>query len=1202
MAEAQPQFSDISDSADTNQGAADFVHLRVHSEYSLVDGLIKPKALASLTADAGMPAVAITDRGNFFGLIKFYSAARAAGVKPLVGSEFWYRAGDALHLVTLIACSDEGYLTLKQLISELYVGASERGVVTREKLLQHSDGLICLSGADQSDVGAALLSGNVAEAREHAEAWVGAFGDRYYLEVQRIGRSVEEDYIDAVVALACELKLPVVATNPVCFSTSEDFEAHETRVCIQQGQALNDPRRERTHTNGQYLRTAQEMAELFSDLPSALANSVEIARRCNLEIELGKYYLPKYPVPEGMELEAYLERCVQEGLDKRLETVQTRLENDGHEFSEERRADYSERMRYELDVINQMGFAGYFLIVMEFIGWAKDNKIPVGPGRGSGAGSLVAWTLGITDLDPIAGELLFERFLNPERVSMPDFDVDFCMEGRDRVIAHVSDTYGKDAVSQIATFGTMAAKAVVRDVARVQGKPYGMADKLSKLIPFEVGMTLAKAHEQSEELREFIADSEEVSEIMEMAYKLEGIVRNVGKHAGGVVIAPTELTDFTPLYVDESSSGLVSQFDKDDVESAGLVKFDFLGLKTLTVIDWAVEFINSARSADEPRLAIEDIDLNDRPTFDLLRNAETTAVFQLESRGMKDLIRKLLPDSMNDIIALVAIYRPGPMQTGADQDYINRKHRREPIVYVHPSLSEVLKETYGVVLYQEQVMQIAQVLAGFSLGQADLLRRAMGKKKPEEMARVRLQFLEGTAQRQVDKQLSNEIFDLMEKFAGYAFNKSHSATYALVSYQTAWLKANYPAEFMAATLSADMQNTDKVVTLIDEVRRMKVKFLPPSVNRGDYRFTVVDGQIVYGLGAVKGVGQGPVEAIVEARNLGGDYADLNDFCRRVDSKKANKRVLEALVRAGAMDCFADNHSNEKEAESIDQVRARLLSEVPEAVKGADQVLRNLDAGITDMFGDVAPAPKLKPVQPLTKQTRLEGERDTLGLYLTGHPIEDYLSELKHFVPQRIKDLSKGRGKQLVAGLVMGLRTMQSRRGGMMGFASMDDRSGRIEISMFSDVYENNKHKIANDALLVIQGDVQGDEYSGELKVRVHEVFTIDEARARFARCVEVKLCESENEANSERALVEQLQGLLAPHRPPLDADRKAVLQVRVHLAVESSQGSETKESDTCCVAATGEIALPAEWSVKPTDDLLASLRRELGHDCVSYCY
>ena len=1174
----------------------DFVHLRVHSEYSLVDGLIKPKALASLAANSGMPAVAITDRGNFFGLIKFYSAARAAGVKPLVGAEFWYRQGDAVHLVTLIACDDSGYLTLKRLVSELYVGADERGIVSREKLLRNAKGLICLSGADQSDVGAALLGGNLELAREHAAAWAEAFGDRYYLELQRIGRSVEEDYIDAAVSLACDLNLPVVATNPVCFAAEEDFEAHETRVCIQQGQALNDPRRERTHTNGQYLRSSAEMAELFADLPSALANSVQIAKRCNLEIELGKYYLPNYPVPEGMELEAFLERCVRDGLDKRLEVVQSRLEAAGQQFTQELQAEYAERMRYELDVINQMGFPGYFLIVMEFIGWAKDNKIPVGPGRGSGAGSLVAWTLGITDLDPIAGKLLFERFLNPERVSMPDFDVDFCMEGRDRVIAHVSDTYGKEAVSQIATFGTMAAKAVVRDVARVQGKPYGMADKLSKLIPFEVGMTLAKAHEQSEELREFIAESDEVSEIMEMAYKLEGIVRNVGKHAGGVVIAPTELTDFTPLYVDESSSGLVSQFDKDDVESAGLVKFDFLGLKTLTVIDWAVEFVNAAQPADEPRLVIEDIDLNDRATFDLLRNAETTAVFQLESRGMKDLIRKLLPDSMNDIIALVAIYRPGPMQTGADQDYINRKHRREPIVYVHDSLEEVLEETYGVVLYQEQVMQIAQVLAGFSLGQADLLRRAMGKKKPEEMARVRLQFLEGTAARNVDEKLSNEIFDLMEKFAGYAFNKSHSATYALVSYQTAWLKANHPAEFMAATLSADMQNTDKVVTLIDEVRRMKVSFLPPTVNRGDYRFTVVDNQIIYGLGAIKGVGQGPVEAIVEARANDGDYADLNDFCRRVDSKKANKRVLEALIRSGAMDCFAQDQTDGR-AESIDEVRARLLAELPEAVKGADQVLRNLDAGMTDMFGDVAPAPKTTTVPGLSKRERLEGERDTLGLYLTGHPIEDYLPELKHFVPQRIKNLSMGRGKQLVAGLVVGLRTMQSRRGGMMGFASLDDQSGRIEISMFSDVFENNKHKIFKDALVVVQGDIQGDEYSGELKIRVNEVFTIDEARARFAQCIELRF--SETALADPQQQLEALKALLAPHRNPGPVDGGSVLQIRVNLEVDAG---EVRAQTRSCRGATGSVELPQEWSLKPTDELLLSLRQELGADCASYCY
>ncbi len=1153
-----------------------FVHLRVHSEYSLVDGLIKPKALAKQAAAANMTAVAITDRGNFFGLIKFYDAARAAGVKPLVGAELCYRHGENLYYTTLIACNDAGYRTLKQLTSELYVGAEERGVVERDTLLARAAGLICLSGADSGDVGAALAGGDMGLATERAQAWQSAFGDRFYIELQRLGRPGEEDYIDAAVTLAAQAGLPVVATNPVCFVAAEDFEAHETRVCIQQGRALNDPRRERTHTSSQYLKSAEEMALLFADLPSAITNTVEIARRCNLEIELGKYYLPNYPVPAGLGLEEFLEQCVQEGLDKRMQIVREREPGFQTEQAPSLEKEYAERMRFELDVINQMGFPGYFLIVMEFIQWAKENKIPVGPGRGSGAGSLVAWALGITDLDPIAGKLLFERFLNPERVSMPDFDVDFCMEGRDRVIAHVSELYGKDAVSQIATFGTMAAKAVVRDVARVQGKPYGMADKLSKLIPFEVGMTLEKAHEQSEELRAFIAESEEVSEIMDMAYKLEGVVRNVGKHAGGVVIAPTELTEFTPLYVDDSSSGLVSQYDKDDVESAGLVKFDFLGLKTLTVIDWAVDLVNAAQDADQPPLAIEDIPLDDARTFQLLKNAATTAVFQLESRGMKDLIRKLLPDTMNDIIALVAIYRPGPMQTGADQDYINRKHGREPIVYVHESLAEVLQETYGVVLYQEQVMQIAQVLAGFSLGQADLLRRAMGKKKPEEMARVRKQFLAGTLARKVDERLANEIFDLMEKFAGYAFNKSHSAAYALVSYQTAWLKANHPAEFMAATLSADMQHTDKVVTLIDEIRRMEVRFLPPSINRGDYRFSVVDGQVVYGLGAIKGVGQGPVEAIVEARHANGEFADLNDFCRRVDSKKANKRVLEALIKSGAMDCFATQRACGT-TKDLDAVRARLLAEVPEAVQGADQVLRNLDAGMTDMFGDVAPAPARVEVAKLSKKARLEGERDTLGLYLTGHPIEDYLPELAHFCPKRIKNLSIDHGKQLIAGLVVGLRTMQGRRG-TMGFASLDDQSGRVEISMFSDVFENNKHKIQKDALCVVQGDVQGDEYSGELKVRVSDVFTIEEARVRFARCIEVKLHDGEED------IATQLKDLLAPH---LDGQASSVLPVRVNL-----RGA----------GACGELELPPEWSLRPSDELLHSLQAELGNDRVSYCY
>ena len=1158
-----------------------FVHLRVHSEYSLIDSLIKPKKLAAAVAELGMPAIALTDRCNFFGLIKFYSAARSAGVKPLVGSDIAFATPAGPAQVTLLATNAQGYLRLKQLISMAYIDAQERGLVDVEEILRHSDGLICLAGGPTGDVGMALSAGDETQAEALAERWQQAFGDRYYLELQRLGRPDDETLIDANLALATRLQLPVVATNPVCFLAADDFEAHETRVCIQQGKALDDPRRERTYTDAQYLRSSAEMVELFADVPSALANSVEIARRCNVEIKLGDICLPRYPTPDGKTLESFLEDCVVEGLERRMEVVRANHNRDQQTpWSDADEQVYRDRMRFELDVINQMGFPGYFLIVMEFIQWAKDNQIPVGPGRGSGAGSLVAWALSITDLDPIAGELLFERFLNPERVSMPDFDIDFCMEGRDRVISHVSETYGKDAVSQIATFGTMAAKAVVRDVARVQGKPYGLADKLSKLIPFEVGMTLTKAVEQSEELRSFIAGSEEVGEIMTMAYKLEGIVRNVGKHAGGVVIAPTELTEFTPLYVDEGSAGLVSQFDKDDVESAGLVKFDFLGLRTLTIIDWAVAAVNanaatqSQTNAVSP-LRIEDIPLTDKATFELLKRAETTAVFQLESRGMKDLIRNLLPDSMSDITALVAIYRPGPMQTGADQDYINRKHGREPVSYPHPSLADVLEETYGVVLYQEQVMKIAQVLAGFSLGQADLLRRAMGKKKPEEMAKVRKQFLSGSAENKIDTTLANNIFDLMEKFAGYAFNKSHSATYALVSYQTAWLKANHPAEFMAATLSADMQQTDKVVTLIDEVRRMELAFMPPSINHGHYRFAVVEGQIIYGLGAIKGVGSAPVAAIVSAREEGGQFSDLNDFCRRVDSKKVNKRVLEALVRSGAMDCFQD------EDESLDAIRARLLSEIGEAVQGADQIARDAAAGMTDLFGEVQAAPPRAKVPALLKRERLDGERDTLGLYLTGHPIEDYEQELRHFCAQRIHSLQAGRGQRLFAGLVVSLRTMRSKRGGMMAFAVLDDRSGQMEVSLFSDVYEKHRHKIEKDALVVVQADIQTDDYSQQLKARVSEVFTIDEARAKYARCLEVSLRATPDNAE----LAPRLKTLIAPFR----AEAPDCARVPVRLSYRT-------------VSARGCVNLPEDWSLQPSDELLIKLRDEFGGESVRYLY
>ncbi|HBF62751.1 MAG TPA: DNA polymerase III subunit alpha, partial [Gammaproteobacteria bacterium] len=822
--------------------STEFVHLHVHSEYSLADGLFKVKDLVGRAAAAGMPAVALTDRNNLFALVKFFEACMGQGVKPIMGAEVLVQETpqDSAERVLLLARDLQGYRNLLALISASYTTTAQRGVLCEQEIFAAKSGLIVLSGGVRGHLWSLLNNGDLAQAEERAKRWQGEFGDAYYLEVTRCGRADEEQNLRHLLTIAASTGIGVVATNDVCFAEADDFEAHETRVCIHEGRTLNDGRRERRYSERQYLRSPQEMAELFQDIPSALTNAVEIAKRCNVEVALGTYYLPDYPIPDQQTPEQYLLQVSSEGLSKRLAA--------GGPADQWTAADYQERLQFELDVINQMGFAGYFLIVMEFIAWAKQNNIPVGPGRGSGGGSLVAYALGITDLDPLQYDLLFERFLNPERVSMPDFDVDFCMEGRDRVIQHVSDMYGVEAVSQIITFGTMAAKAVVRDVARVQGKPYSLADKLSKLIPFEVGMTLTKAMEESQEMADFVAANEEVSEIMDMAYKLEGIVRNVGRHAGGVVIAPSALTDFVPLYTEDSGSGLVSQYDKDDVERAGLVKFDFLGLKTLTIVDWTLELVNQHRQLQgESALEVEDIPIDDPAAFKLLRAAETTGVFQLESRGMKDLIRRLLPDGINDVIALVALFRPGPLQSGAVDDYIDRKHGKAAVAYPHPSLQPVLESTYGVVLYQEQVMQIAQVLAGFSLGQADLLRRAMGKKKAEEMAKVREQFLHGTGEHDIAPKLANEIFDLMEKFAGYAFNKSHSATYALVSVHTAWLKARYPAQFMAANLSADMQNIDRVVVLIEEVRRMQLPLRPPSVNDSDHRFTVKEGAVVYGL-------------------------------------------------------------------------------------------------------------------------------------------------------------------------------------------------------------------------------------------------------------------------------------------------------------------------------------------------------------------
>ncbi|MBU1489532.1 MAG: DNA polymerase III subunit alpha [Gammaproteobacteria bacterium] len=1168
---------------------ASFVHLRLHTEFSLVDGLVRVKPLVKTVAGAGMPAVAVTDQSNMCSLVKFYKAAMGAGIKPICGADIWMASADedgALSRMTLLAMNPKGYRNLTELVSRGWTDGQSNDlvIIQREWVKEAAEGLIALSGAKEGEVGHALLNGDRSEAEALLREWLAVFPERFYLEVQRTSRVNDEEHLHLAVELADRVGAPLVATNDVRFLKQEDFAAHETRVCIGEGRSLDDPRRPRTYSDQQYLKTPEEMAELFSDLPEALENTLEIAKRCNIDVQLGKYFLPDFPVPAGMTMDEYFRQVSFEGLDERLEVL---LPKDTPDYDAKKQV-YVDRLNFELDIIIQMGFPGYFLIVMDFIKWAKNNGVPVGPGRGSGAGSLVAYVQKITDLDPLAYDLLFERFLNPERVSMPDFDVDFCMDGRDRVIDYVAEKYGRNAVSQIITFGTMAAKAVVRDVARAQGKSYGLADRLSKMIPFEVGMTLEKAYEMEEALRDFLKVDEDAREIWEMSLKLEGICRGTGKHAGGVVIAPTKLTDFSPIACDEEGGGLVTQFDKDDVESAGLVKFDFLGLRTLTIIKWAMETINREQAKKGlPDLNIDFIPLDDKPTFAMLQKAETTAVFQLESRGMKELIKKLKPDCLEDMIALVALFRPGPLQSGMVDDFINRKHGREPISYPHQDyqyagLEPVLKPTYGIILYQEQVMQIAQVMAGYTLGGADMLRRAMGKKKPEEMAKQRGGFIEGCASNGIDANLAGNIFDLVEKFAGYGFNKSHSAAYGLLSYQTAWLKAHHSAPFMAAVLSADMHNTDKVVTLIEECRSMKLRLDAPDVNTSEFKFTVnEEGWIVYGLGAIKGVGEGPVEAIVESRR-DGPFKDLFDFCSRVDLKRINKRTLEALIRSGALDRLGPYFHEELKAykANIDNNRAVLLAAMEEAVQAAEQTARSHDSGHMDLFGGVFAETtdvygNHRRARELSLKERLKGEKDTLGLYLTGHPIDEYESEVRRFARQRIVDLKPARGDQTIAGLIVNLRVMKNKKGDKMGFITLDDRSGRIEASLFAEAFASNQALLQSDALVVVEGEVSNDDFSGGLRLRAKRVMSLEEARTGLADSLRLKI----NNAALKGDRLRWLADVCSKHKGacPITLDYSS--------------------DDAKALLQFGE-----QWRIDPADSLIQALRDQFGRDNVFLHY
>ncbi|MDO9466696.1 MAG: DNA polymerase III subunit alpha, partial [Thiobacillus sp.] len=1089
-----------------------FVHLRLHTEYSVADGLVRVGEAVGRAREMAMPALGVSDLSNTFGWVKFYRAARGAGIKPIFGCDVWVtNAADRSRpsRLLLLVQHREGYRRLCDLLTRAYLENLYRGHAEIDPvwLRDGTDGLLALSGGDSGNVAQALLDDKPDAARAAAEAWAALFPGRYYLELQRFGQPHAERLIDGLLDLGATLNLPAVATHPIQFVAPDDFKAHEARVCIAEGMMLGDPRRPRPFTAEQYFKTPDEMAELFADLPEALANSVEIAKRCNLTLELGKSRLPDFPTPDGMSLDDYMRQRSFEGLHARMAHLYPDPDIRAAKLPE-----YTARLEFELGTIIQMGFPGYFLIVSDFINWAKHNGVPVGPGRGSGAGSLVAYSLSITDLDPLAYDLLFERFLNPERVSMPDFDVDFCQDGRERVIQYVKDKYGHAAVSQIATFGTMAAKAVLRDVGRVLDLPYLFVDKFVKLVPNELGISLAEAREKEPQIDERARNEEELAELLPLAEKLEGITRNVGMHAGGVLIAPGRLTDFCPLYQAEGSDAAVSQFDKDDVEAIGLVKFDFLGLRTLTILAEAVRFVQ--RHEGRAEFQLEDLPLDDPAVYKLFADGNTTAVFQSESRSAKDLEKKLKGDCFEDIIALMALNRPGPLGSGMVDDFIARKQGRQKPEYFHPDLEPVLKSTYGIIVYQEQVMLVAQILAGYSLGAADMLRRAMGKKKPEEMAKQREIFLAGAARRGADTKVAERLFDLMEKFAEYGFNKSHSAAYALIAYHTAWLKAYYPAEFMAATMSSEMSDTDKVRIFYEDCRANGLTMLPPDINLSGYRFEPVSQtEIRYGLGAIKGSGEAAIGAIVAEREANGPYKGLFDLARRVDKRYLNRRTLEALVKAGAFDALNDH-------------RASLMASVGAALETADRAARS--GGQVGLFGEALDGggEDLIDVPAWPEQEKLLQEKSALGYFFSGHPFTSYLAEVSGFAKRQLDSLEPSRDPVMLAGIVVSLRTQMTRRGKML-ILLLDDATAQVEVVIFNELYEQSRHLLKDDTLLVIEGKVNRDDYSGGVRVTAEKIYDLAGARTRFAQGLRLA-CNGQCHAqsNSGRKLAE----LLAPYK------------------------------------------------------------------------
>lgn len=1158
-----------------------FVHLNMHTEHSLVDSIIRVPVLAQRLRDMHMPAVAMTDAMNLFAAVKFYNKLSDNGIKPLIGADVVIEENAKRFVLTLLCQNLDGYQNLCEIISRAYLEGQDKGrpLLQSQWVMEKANGLLAISSTHSGLYNSELKKGKTNI--PGLSSWLNAFSDRFYFGLSRLNRKNETQAIQSACQIANNLGLPVVAVNDVRFLDASDFNAHEVRVAINQGFTLDDKRRPKEYSKQQYLRSAEEMYELFQDIPSALTNTIEIAKRCNLEIAQGHSFLPPFPVPKGQSTDEFLFADSKQRLQDKLEQLFN------PDVLKLKRQEYEERLQVELDVITGMGFSGYFLIVADFIQWAKSNDIPVGPGRGSGAGSLVAYVLGITDLDPLQYDLLFERFLNPERVSMPDFDIDFCINGRDRVIDYVAQKYGRAHVSQIITFGTMAAKAVVRDVARVQGHSYTFADRIAKLIPFAVDMTLDKALKEEPELKRLYKEDEEVTALLNMAKSLEGIARNAGKHAGGIVIGPEPLTRYMPMYCEDGGQeNPVCQFDKDDAEKIGLVKFDFLGLKTLTIIDSAVKLIQQDMQFGDPDFEIEKIPLDDQKTYQFLSSGQTKAIFQLESAGMQKLIKELEPENFDEIIALLALYRPGPLNAGMHHTFVARKHGREIVDFPHPLLEEVLKPTYGVILYQEQVMQIAQILGGYSLGGADLLRRAMGKKKKEEMLKQRTIFLDGAKSKEIDTRVANKVFDLMEKFADYGFNKSHSAAYALISYQTAWLKKYFPAHFMASVMSADMDQTDKLVSLKDDCNEFKLILQAPSVNESEYRFTVsAQSSIRYGLGAIKGVGQAVIDAVINERNTNGHFSDLTDFCKRCAHIKLSRRTFDALINSGAFDCLGLN-------------RASAAKNIDAAIKLGQQEFSNKNSGMNDMFGfstsqDSGSTIIFESIEEWKEEDLLIAEKHSLGLYLSGHPIDLVAHELASMTGQSLKAIKQHAAQNytpaenenkfirntgspcLVAGIVVDIR----KRGSRVSLI-LDDNTDRIEVGLFEDKFEVYRHVLVKDRILVIAGKIAFDGFLDDFKVTAEKIYDLEEARDQFAGRLVMKYHSDQPAYSDQDKLLNNIQATLEPH---LNGNCRVIMAYQNGLS-------------------RANVEFGDDWRITPNKLLMENLQKILGKNNVRIQY